>query len=326
MKSKIFLILTVLLVATCASLTSFINKRPEVKIKDFDIKAISFKDVDLLFNIQISNPYPVGIKLNRVKFKVDIENKQLFSTVTPKGFQIKAGGTATTPLDVNLIYMKIIKIIRDYKKKEYLNCKISGEISIFLPKIPGLPKTYAFPFTLNKKIPAIKPKISIANFKVKAPTLKEIEQAIKKAGKKIAAKKISDIFGNMLKGKSTSLKNIKKIGLKDLDLKLKINFDLKIKNDSRAKLFFKNLSYNFFMNNYNVFNGNTKDSRSVGNTLIMHVVNELSSKNLAQSVLDVFKKRSGSFKLKGQTFIKLPDSIKRDPLPLRFDEKGLFKM
>ncbi len=294
---------------------------PEVRIKDFDIKAISLRDIDFLFDIEIINPYPIGIRLEKVEFKVDIDKNQLFKTTTPSGFKIKANGSAVTPLVLNLEYAKIINIVKDYNKKEYLVCDISGNLIIPLPNIPGLPKTFSFPFNVSKKIPAIRPSVAVHNFKVSAPSREEIQEAIRKAGRNLNADKVFGLFGDLINGKKV---NVKEIGLADLDLKLKVNFDLKLKNEAKAKLFFNNLNYDFSINNEKVFRGDTSKTQMVGDTLIISVANELSSKSLGKGVLRIFEERKGLFKIKGETFINLPAEIKKTPLRLSFDEGGDF--
>lgn len=294
---------------------------PEVRIKDFDIKAISLRDIDFNFDIEITNPYPIGIRLEKVEFKVDIDKNQLFKTTTPSGFKIKANGSAVTPLVLNLEYAKIINIVKDYNKKEYLVCDISGNLVIPLPNIPGLPKTFSFPFSVSKKIPAIRPSVAIHNFKVTAPSRAEIQEAIRKAGQNLNADKVAGFLGDLISGKKV---NVKEVGLADLDLKLKVNFDLKLKNEAKAKLFFNNLNYDFAINNEKVFRGDTSKTQMAGDTLIVTVANELSSKSLGKGVLRIFEERKGLFKIKGETFINLPAEIKKTPLRLSFDEGGDF--
>ncbi|MCX7679142.1 MAG: LEA type 2 family protein [Spirochaetes bacterium] len=294
---------------------------PEVRIKDFDIKSISLRDIDFLFDIEITNPYPLGIRLEKVEFKVDVEKKQLFKTTTPSGFKIKANGSAVTPLTLNIEYAKIINIVKDYNNKEYLLCEISGNLVIPLPDIPGLPKTFSFPFNVSKKIPAIRPSVAIHNFKVIAPSKAEIQEAIRKAGQSLNAERVFSLLGDLINGKKV---NVKEIGLADLDLKLKVNFDLNLKNEAKAKIFFNNLNYDFAINNENVFRGDTSKTQLVGDTLVVSVANELSSKSLGKSVLRIFEERKGIFKIKGETFINLPSEIKKTPLRLSFDESGDF--
>ncbi len=43
-----------------------------------------------------------------------------------------------------------------------------------------------------------------------------------------------------------------------------------------------------------------------------------------KSILGFFNAGKGTFALKGRTMLKLPDSVKKDPLKLDFEETGEF--
>jgi LEA14-like dessication related protein len=313
--SSLFIITAVLFMGIQGN--SKIFKKPSANIEKFDIDSISFRDISLLFDVAISNPYPVGISLNNVTFKFSIEGNKLFETTTPRGFKIKANGKENTQFIVNIEYSKIEKIVRDYMKKDYLKCEVEGALVLKIPNtgIPGVPESVSFPFNLKTMIPAVKPEISIKNFKIKAPDVSAVTSAIKKSGKYLN----TDIISG---------KDIKESAFKpsDIDLKLDVNFDIEVKNKTAAKILFNNLSYDFFMNSENMFKGNTNESKMSGNVLILKIVNQLSSKAMGKGITKVFKDKKGSFNIKGQTSIKLPESIRKEPLKLQFDEKGNFSL
>jgi LEA14-like dessication related protein len=121
-------------------------KMPSVQIKEVTLERISLRDVDLLFRIEIANPYPVALELENVTFDLDVAKNRLFSSTTRSGFKIKAKATASSPLRLNLQYAKIASIVQDFVQKDALVCDISGELRIPLPKLPGLPKLYKHPF------------------------------------------------------------------------------------------------------------------------------------------------------------------------------------
>jgi hypothetical protein len=56
------------------------------------------------------------------------------------------------------------------------------------------------------------------------------------------------------------------------------------------------------------------------------VTNTFSSKSLSQNVRDLLTMRRGTFTLSGTAAIKLPDEIRKDPVPLEFEESGSFAM
>ena len=98
-----------------------------------------------------------------------------------------------------------------------------------------------------------------------------------------------------------------------------------LKNETKNKLLFKNLDYTFLVAGNSLVKGISKDIKTEGNSSIIRVSNRFSSKTLGKSLLAVFDKGSGDFALKGNTYLKLPDSVKKDPLKLQFDEKRIFR-
>jgi hypothetical protein len=259
-----------------------------------------------------------------VKLKFSVEGKQFFETETSKGFSVKAKGSADNIFTVNLKYADIIAILKDYSQKEYLATVIDTEIIIPVPQAvqtPMLPKSFSFKYSLSKKIPALKPNVSVANFSIAQPTLAEVTSALKKSGKQnIDANKALGMFTDIISGKQPD----KVIDPKSIDLKLKVNFDIELKNDSKAKLSFSSLNYNFAINSSQLVQGNTTKIENRGDKQVLTVSNEFSTRSLAGPVLDALKAKRGAFLVKGATFIKLPDEIKKDPVKLSFSEGGNF--
>lgn len=294
--------------------------KPTADFKGFDIESISLRDINFLFDVEIKNPYPVGLKLDGVEFTFFVENNQFFKTTTSKGLKIAAKGKKINQFRVNVKYEDIIKIVKAYSKKDYLNCKIDMAILIPLPDISGLPENIRFDYSVNTQIPAIKPTISIANFKVKKPSTAEIAAELAKKKKEASAEKVAGMFADILSGKKAD----QIIDPSSLDLPITVDFDILLKNETAHKLAFNSINYDFLVNNEKLVKGTTKDIKMQGNTSIIKVSNKFSSKSLGKSMLGFFEKQKGDFAFTGSTFIKLPEKIKKDPLKLSFDEKGKF--
>lgn len=298
-----------------------INRKPEAVIERFDIDSISLRDITFAFDVGINNPYPVGLKLEDIRMKFSVENRQFFQTSTGKGVRIKANGKSVSEFKVSLKYVDIIKIVKDYASKDRLDCAIDLEIVIPLPEIAqkaGFGKSVTFKNHVNKKIPAIKPSVSIANFRVEKPSLDQIEKSLISAKKSVSKEKVYGMFNDMLSGK----KSEQVINPADLDLKLRVNFDIELKNSTTAKLLFNNLNYDFAVNSSSLVEGKTENVKFSGGKYILTVASEFSSKALGKSVVTALTDRKGKFTLKGHTFVKFPDEIKKEPLKLTFDENG----
>ena len=297
--------------------------KPKAAIEGFDIESISLRDITFLFDIGITNPYPVRLKLKDIAITFYIEGNKLFTTNTSGGFAIEAKRKRTTTFRVNLVYADIMRIIQDYSRKDYLKCLADVTIEIPLPQMPGLPRSVSLNFKLNKEIPAIKPSVNIANFRVEKPSLTDVERALKKSSHALKdPKKIQGMFGDILSGKKPE----KIIDPSDLDLKLRVSFDIVLKNDTRAALNFSRLFYEFHVNSSRLITGDTSTITRTGNQSVLRVMNEFSSKAMGKSLMDAFMNMRGTFSLTGYSMIKFPDAIKKEPLKLKFDEKGDLSM
>jgi LEA14-like dessication related protein len=297
--------------------------KPTAEIVNFDIDSISLTDITLLFDVEISNPYPVKLKLSRVASTFYVENKQFFKTSTDK-LKIRANGKETTRLFVNLKFADMANIVKDYKDKDSLECVVDMVITLPLPQsVSKLAKDVTFKFNLKKNVPAIKPEINIANFTVIKPSLEDIETAIKKAQKKnISADAVKNMFGAIIDGKNPA----KIIDPSDLDLKLKVNFDVVMKNKTKAAIFFNDLNYDFKVNSSKLVDGYTKDIKNKPGEYILSISNDFSSKALGSAILKALKDGKGDYSLNGFSMVKFPDKIKKTPLKLNFNEKGVLSI
>ena len=271
----------------------------------------------------ITNPYPVKLKLSTVKAAFFVENKQFFKTATDK-LKIKAKGTEITRLFVNIKYADMANIVKDYKNRDSLACLIDMVIVLPLPEsVQAISKDVTFKFKLNKQVPTIKPEINIANFNVIKPTKEDIETALKRSAKKnLNADSVKKMFEAIIDGKDTT----KVIDPSELDLKLKVNFDILMKNKTKAQLFFNDLNYNFNINASKLVEGYTKNIQNKQSEYILSVNNEFSSKKLGKAILTAFKNGKGDYSLTGFSMVKLPDKIRKEAVKLNFNEKGILNI
>jgi len=321
---KVFIIPIIIITASilfsCATMN--LNQRPSAEIVRFDIDSISLRDITLLFDVEITNPYPIPLKLNEISSVFYIENKQFFKTATSSGMKIRAGGKELNRFKVTLNYAEMAKFVRDYTSRESLECLVDMTIVIPLPDaLKNIQREITFNYKLKKDIPVILPEISIRNFTVARPSQKEIEEALAKARQKnLSASAVQSMFGAILDGKNP----VKVIDPSDLDLKLKVNFDILMKNRTGTNLAFKDLNYDFMVNKSRLVEGYTTDIQNRSSEYILGVSNDFSSKALGKSILDAFSKGKGDFTLKGHSMVKFPDKIKKEPVKFTFDENGSF--
>ncbi len=308
MKRKAF---AALMIVVSASLWAFSLPQPTAEIKRFQVDAITLRDVTFLFELAVKNPYPVSLAFNGMTLAFTVEGAKVFTAASKGGFT------------VTLAYDAIIKLVKDYVSKEWLNTVIDGTLVIPLPRLPGVPKDVSFSYKLEKKIPAIKPQLAVLDFKVTPPSANQVAEAIAKAGKKTDPGKALGVFKDILAGKTPA---VPVIDPADLDVPLTVSFTLEIKNQANGPLSFNKLDYELFVNKKSLVTGATSSIVRKAGASLVTVTNDFSSAKLSKSVKELFSRRTGNFTVKGSASIKLPDEIRKEPIPLTFDESGSFSL
>jgi LEA14-like dessication related protein len=297
--------------------------KPTAEITRFQVDAITLRDVTFLFDLTVKNPYPVQLSFNGLTLAFSVEGARVFTAASKGGFSVPANGGKTSTFTVTLAYDAIIALIKDYTTRDWLTTVIDGTLVIPLPKIPGLPNDITFTYQLTKKIPAIKPRVALLNFEVRPPSREQVAEAIAHAGAKTDPGKALGVFKDLLAGRKPSAPVIDPA---DLDVPLTVAFTIEIRNVARGPLSFDKLGYDLAVNGERLVAGeSTKIVKEPGRDLVT-VSNVFSSARLSRDVRALFSARKGTFGIKGSASIKLPDEIRKDPIPLSFEEQGAFSL
>jgi len=296
--------------------------KPTAEIKRFQLDAISLRDVTFLFELAVKNPYPVNLPFSGMTLGFTVEGARVFTAASQGGFTVPANSEKSNTFTVTLEYAGIIKLVKDYVSKDWLNTVIDGTLVIPLPKLPGLPANITFTYSLSKKIPAIKPHLAILNFRVLPPTQQQVADAIVEAGRHTDPERALGVFKSVLAGRPPA----PVIDPADLDVPLNVSFTLEIRNDARGPLSFNKLGYVLNVNGEKLVTGeSTGIVREKGRDLVT-ITNTFSSKQLSRNVRALFSQRRGTFAVSGKAAIKFPDEIRVDPVPLDFSEAGSFSL
>jgi len=301
--------------------TSFQIKfpKPKAKIEKFQIAHISLRDITFLFDISITNPYPVDLKLAGIDLEFFIEGHTLMRASTSKGFVVKRNGKKINQFYMTIVYKDMAAIIKEFNERDFLDLDIDVAVHIPLPKMKGLPKKITLDFKLHKKIPAVRPKVEVVNFKVHPPTIGQIDQSMKKKKNKGDRKKKRKDYEDFFNGKT-----VKGFKPQDLDLIFNVSFDIIITNETKAKLDFSDLNFNFLVNKKALVAGRTDKVKRTDNSVKLTVMNQFSSRNLSKQVESAFKKRKGTFTLVGDTLVSFPRFVSKNKVRLKFVEDGTF--
>lgn len=295
--------------------------KPTATVTRFALDSLTLRDVTFAIEVTVKNPYAVALSFDSLALNFAVEGQKVFSTKTKDGMSIPANGQKANTFKVTLDYAGVIGLVKNYAEKDWLKTVITGTLVLPLPKLPGLPPDLTFTYNLEKKIPALKPTVSIRDFTVKAPDPKEVEKALKAQAAKFDLNEVVGFLGDLISGKKP------KKALVDpttLDVPFSLSFTLALENSSKAALSFKGLDYSLLVDGVDLLKGQTTNVKVQGPVTLVTIETQFSSKKLGAALQKTFAARKGSFQILGQAEVQVPKEIRDTPVPLAFDEKGSF--
>lgn len=143
----------------CAYLPS--NLQPEIVGVNPRITGIDLQGVNMAFDLDVKNPYPVAIKSPKFKYSLAVEGTPLASEQTAEGVDLPARKTGTASLPVRVGYQDLFNIVGGMRGANKANYAIDGA---FL--IDAVGKNFELPFGHEGILPILQPpKFSAVNMK-----------------------------------------------------------------------------------------------------------------------------------------------------------------
>lgn len=133
----ILVIATILAVSIsgCAALKQYV-KQPQVTYQSISVRDMSLFDSTVVFHLNISNPYPVSIKISELSYRLKVNNKDLISGVLDKGISLSANGTEPLEIPVTIKYMDFFNSLSDFISQDEVAWDLSGDARILGIAIP----------------------------------------------------------------------------------------------------------------------------------------------------------------------------------------------
>jgi len=151
----------------CASVQEFIKKNvqlPKVKFSGAKISGLSFEAVDLLFDLEITNPNPAGIHLSELDYDFLLNDNSFLKGKQEHGLEIKARSTNIVQIPLSLNFVDVYNTFDGLKNQDSTTYEISAGLS-FNIQFSGIPQR--IPIRKRGTLPLLKPpKISVASLKL----------------------------------------------------------------------------------------------------------------------------------------------------------------
>ncbi len=318
------LIFLIFFISNCALLQQFLNgdTKPTFSLKGVDITKITLENISLKVLANVRNPYPVALPKSILDMNVFIEGNKLAKFSQIDLGKIEANSSKDLPVDVILKYTDLADIYKKVPGKELLAVKFDGVLNIPIPEayqIAGK-KTFEFPFSQDKQIPAVLPTIDIRNFKIVKPEPTQVISGVKDG---VSAAAMSYLDG-LLGGKKTNIGSAAQAGLSNVDIDVATEFEIALANKAAAALKFSDLKYDLELNGEKFLSGVPVNIINSGKESIVKVKTSFPLKSVSSGIADAIRKRSSDFKLQGLSGLTVP-GLPEGRMSFDYDKKGNFK-
>ena len=138
-------------------------KPPTVQFVGAKLTGLSFQDVDFMFDIQIQNQNPVGVKLAGFDYDFLVDGKSFLSGDQEEGVEIKAQGDHIVHLPVSLGFSNIYETFSGLKNEDSSTYQLKCGFSFNLPVLGPV----RVPVSTGGEIPMIKlPSVDLDGLKL----------------------------------------------------------------------------------------------------------------------------------------------------------------
>lgn len=164
--SVLFPLVLAAILSSCASLKESI-KKPEVSVQQAKIIGVNLKGMDVSFVLGVKNPNPIGISLDGLSYKLDVEKKTLLKGKSSQKLKLAANGQSTLTLPLSLAFRDMFDGASALVKQDKVHYALGGDIDFGLFRLP-----YKTSGTLD--VPSM-PKVSIGKLGIKRVNLSGME-------------------------------------------------------------------------------------------------------------------------------------------------------
>lgn len=102
--------------------------KPEVKDVRAHITGIDFQGVNLVFDVDVLNPYPVALTTPRFRYGIEVAGTSLAKSDSATSLSLPASGVGTAALPVRFRYADLMKLYGDLSTLNETDYKLTGAL------------------------------------------------------------------------------------------------------------------------------------------------------------------------------------------------------
>jgi LEA14-like dessication related protein len=120
----------------CSTLGKAVLEKPKIELDHVALKDANASGAIVLFGIKVDNPNPFAIKVDTLKYDVEIGGKHFSSGEIEHPAEVPAKDKATVMIPVPIKYHDVFSSLIDLISKNTSTYRIKGEASFGLLNIP----------------------------------------------------------------------------------------------------------------------------------------------------------------------------------------------
>lgn len=170
---RLFILLVVISSYSCAALKDLGNlQKPTLSISDAKITALSLKDIEITFDVEIDNPNPVSVSLNNYTYDFLLNEQSFVSGNAVSGVSIDASGSSSIQVPVQLTYKEFFEAFKHLTDKDETEYTFLVTAGVDVPVL-GVVEV---PIEKSGILPVVKlPKIEVSGLKLSKLSLTKID-------------------------------------------------------------------------------------------------------------------------------------------------------
>ncbi len=311
---------------TCA-LVDRVPMKPGFELERVEFVGFTLEAAKLTLHTKVTNPYPVALPRAQLVLKLKVEGTEL-ADLNGEEKEIPARATAPVRFDVAIPYTGLQGVYSKFPGKEELLLELAGKLNIPVPRAarlsPSVPEKLSFAFEAKRNLPAVLPSVSIANFRIIKPDAEELKKKIVATVTKNPAetvKKAATYLDSLLKKGGSSPGSAAQAGLDAVDIEIRTEFEILLENRAAARLEFRDLNYEFFMNDQRFLVGRGTRIESRGTKSTVKVVTTFPLKSVSVGLSEAIKSRRVQYRLLGGASVRIP-ALGGEPVLCEFNHVG----
>ena len=156
-----------LLLQGCSTINTIVKegiKEPHLSVDKVDVTGFDFKNIDLLFDINIENPNSLGVKLNGFDYDFGINNNSFLVGDNAEGLEIVANGEHTVQIPLSVSYADLFNTVKSVQKEDQSSYQLKAGFLFDVPVLGSI----RVPVSKNGNLPIVKiPSIRLGSLKLK---------------------------------------------------------------------------------------------------------------------------------------------------------------